>query len=257
MTTLRHLELTALPSIPLIRAGDDLAQIILDGLERCDIRVRDGDVIVVAQKVVSKAEGQLVDLRTVTPSPAAGKLAAVTNKDPRLVELILAESTKVVRAVENVLIVAHNRGYISAAAGIDRSNLEPGDGHEYVLLLPRDAARSCADLRARLQAATGARLGVIINDSHNRPWRSGAVGVALAVAGTPAVANMRGKPDLFNRMLKSTLVGVADELASAASILMGQSDEGCPVVHVRGVPYPLSEGRSEDLIRPKEEDLFR
>ncbi len=249
------LTLTPLPGIPFVRQGDDLAEIVLHAVARARLNLEDGDIFVVAQKVVSRAEGRLVDLRTVTPSAEARRLAAQTQKDPRLVELILSESRAVLRAAPGVLIVEHKLGFVCANAGIDHSNVCGDD--ECVLLLPEDPDRSAAQLRARLEQATGKRLGVVINDSHGRAWRLGTVGVAIGVSGVPVLVDVRGRHDLVGRELRITQIGAADELAAAASLIMGQAAEGLPVVHVRGFPYPLRESRLQELIRPREKDLFR
>lgn len=257
---LTSLVLTALPGLPLVQPGDDLGALILAGLGAAGITLRSGDVVAVAQKVVSKAEGRLVNLAGVTPSARALELAAETQKDPRFVEVVLSEATEVLRARANTLIVEHRLGFVCANAGVDRSNVGPhGDrgGDELVLLLPRDPDGTCQALRERLRAATGADVGVLINDSHGRAWRNGTVGVALGAAGLPALLDLRGHPDLFDYALQVTQIGLADELAAAASLLMGQADEGRPVIHIRGVPYPFREGSARELIRAKELDLFR
>ncbi len=255
-TAAAELKLIALPGIPLVRAGDDLARLALDALARCGERLQDGDVLVVAQKIVSKSEGRLVRLASVVPSESALALARETGKDPRLVELILSESTEVVRHAREVVVVAHKLGFVMANAGIDQSNVDH-DGGDAALLLPRDPDASCAALRRALRERTGADVGVIVNDSHGRAWRNGTVGVALGVAGLPALLDLRGRPDLFERKLRITEVGLADELAAAASLLMGQADEGRPVVLVRGAPYPRRDGSASELVRARERDLFR
>ena len=254
-----QMTLTALPGMPLVKPGDDLAGLILEGLKRSALDLRDGDVIVVAQKVVSKAEGRWVDLKTVQPSSAAIELAAQTSKDPRLVQVILSESRQVVRTRAALIIVLHRLGFVCANAGVDHSNVggPNGDGGEWVLMLPEDPDRSAAELRRRLEQASGARLGILIIDSHGRAWRLGTAGVAIGVSGFPALLDLRGRPDLFGYILQVTQVGLADEIAAAASALMGQADEGRPVIHVRGLPYALREGSVSELIRPPEEDLFR
>jgi coenzyme F420-0:L-glutamate ligase/coenzyme F420-1:gamma-L-glutamate ligase len=252
----RELRLVALPGIPLVQPGDDLAAMIVDAAGRCGERLRDGDVLVVAQKIVSKAEGRLVRLSSVRPSDRARALAAETGKDARLVELVLRESEEVVRVAREVIIVAHRLGFVMANAGIDQSNVESGGG-DAVLLLPEDPDGSCARLRAALRGREGADVAVIVNDSHGRAWRNGSVGVALGAAGLPALIDLRGRRDLFDRTLRVTELGLADELASAASILMGQADEGRPVVLARGVPYERREGCARELVRPRELDLFR
>lgn len=251
--------LTALPHIPLVQVGDDLAALILAGLNAAQITLTSGDVIVIAQKIVSKAEGRLLNLAEITPSTRAAELAAITEKDPRFVEVVLSESKEVLRTRLNTLIVEHRLGFVCANAGVDRSNIGPypeGEA-EYVLCLPLNPDQTCQTLRARLQSDTGADVGVIINDSHGRAWRTGTVGVALGVAGFPALLDLRGHPDLFDYTLQITQIGLADELAASASLLMGQADEGRPVIHVRGVPYPFREGNAQELVRPKEMDLFR
>lgn len=248
-----RLELIALEGLPLVQPGDDLPQMILAALHDMDLALRAGDVLVLAQKIVSKAENRLVELTDVEPSPRALELAEETAKDARLVEVILRESRTVVRTRKDTLIVEHRLGYILANAGVDASNV--GDEGR-VLLLPEDPDASCAALRTALRAATGCDVAVVINDSWGRAWRMGTLGTALGVAGIPAVADLRGVPDLFGRKLRSTEVAVADELAAAASLLMGQAGEGHPVVLARGFPYS-GEGRGSDLIRPKNLDLFR
>jgi len=254
-----QLTLTALPEIPLVQPGDDVAALVLAGLAAANMALASGDVLAIAQKIVSKAEGRLVKLADVTPSPRALELARETQKDPRFVEVVLSESKAVLRARFNTLIVEHRLGFVCANAGVDRSNVGPhGEGHaEYLLCLPSDPDGACQKLRERLRAATGADVAVIINDSHGRAWRTGTVGVALGAAGFPALLDLRGHRDLFDYTLQVTQIGLADELAAAASLLMGQADEGRPVIHIRGVPYPFREGNAQELIRPQEMDLFR
>jgi coenzyme F420-0:L-glutamate ligase / coenzyme F420-1:gamma-L-glutamate ligase len=246
------LVLTPLDGIPMIAFGDDLAAIILAALKHSGCTLAAGDVLVVAQKIVSKAEGRTVDLRTVTPSPRAVALAKETQKDPRIVELILAESTEVLRHRPGVLIVAHRLGIVLANAGIDRSNV----GDETVLLLPRDPDRSCAELRRAISAA-GVDVAVVIIDSIGRAWRNGTVGTAIGVSGLPGLLDLRGTPDLFGRALETTEVGFADELAAAASLVMGQAGEGRPVVLARGLGYGRRDGTARELTRAREKDLFR
>lgn len=254
-----QLTLTALPDMPLVRPGDDIAALILAGLEAAHLTLASGDVIAIAQKIISKAEGRLVKLAEVRPSARAHELAVITQKDPRFVEVVLSESKEVLRTRFNTLIVEHRLGFVCANAGVDRSNVGPhGEGHdEYLLCLPRDPDGACQQLRERFRAATGADVAVMINDSHGRAWRQGTVGVAIGVAGFPALLDMRGHRDLFDYTLQVTQIGLADELAAAASLLMGQADEGRPAIHIRGVPYPFREGNGQELIRPKELDLFR
>jgi coenzyme F420-0:L-glutamate ligase / coenzyme F420-1:gamma-L-glutamate ligase len=251
-----NLQLVGLSGMPLVRPGDDLAGLILDALEQNGEALRDGDVLVIAQKVVSKAEGRIVELSSVEPSARALSLAAATGKDARLVELMLAESEEVVRFRLGVIVVAHRLGFVMANAGIDQSNVA-SNGDSLALLLPRDPDGSCASLRAEFRARAGVDVGVVINDTHGRAWRNGTAGVAIGVAGLPALVDLRGHPDLFGRALRITEVGMADELASAASLLMGQSDEGRPVVLARGIAFPRRDGNARELIRPRELDLFR
>jgi len=250
------LTLTALQGIPLIRPGDDLAQILLDSLLETGIYLQDGDILVIAQKIVSKAEGRLVSLTTITPSARALELAQQAQKDPRLVELILRESSEVLRVRPGSIIVEHRLGFVCASAGIDHSNVS-GEADDWVLLLPENPDASAVRLRQRLRSASGVRLGVLIIDSHGRAWRLGTVGVSIGFSGVPGLLDLRGMPDLFDFRLQITQVGVADELAAAASLLMGQAAEGTPAIHVRGFPYPLREGSLPELLRPKDQDLFR
>jgi coenzyme F420-0:L-glutamate ligase / coenzyme F420-1:gamma-L-glutamate ligase len=249
------LALHPLTGVPAVRPGDDLAALFLAAVGRAGLVLADGDILVVAQKVVSKAEGCLVDLRTVTPTPAAERLAAVVGKDPRLVTVILGESGQVVRAVPGVLIVETRHGFVCANAGVDHSNVGPDE--EVVALLPPDPDASAARLRRGLLERTGAVVAVIINDSHGRPWREGAVGVAIGAAGIAAVADLRGRPDLFGRPLRVTTVGVIDELAAAASLVMGQADEGVPAVLVRGLAFGRDDAGAQAVRRAAERDLFR
>lgn len=252
-----HITLTALTGIPLVSSGDDLASMISRALEDNGVTLKSDDVLIIAQKIVSKAEGRYVDLCDITPSEGALEWATRVEKDPRLVELILAESTEVVRHKIGVLVVAHRLGYVLANAGIDHSNVGPSKEGDLVLLLPSDPDRTCAEIRRRLQLINGAKVGVVINDSHGRAWRNGTVGVALGAAGIPSLLDKRGSLDLFGLPLEVTQIGFADELAAAASLLMGQSGEGRPVVHIRGLSHGYERGNAQDLIRAKEQDLFR
>ncbi|MBE0616181.1 MAG: coenzyme F420-0:L-glutamate ligase [Burkholderiales bacterium] len=250
---MRNLTLTALEGIPEIQSGDDLVAIVIEGLERSSLVLSDGDVLVLAQKIVSKSEGREVELAEVVPSQRALELAAITGRDARMLELVLGESTEVIRCKRDVIVVEHRLGYVMANAGIDLSNV--AGGGETALLLPLDPDASCERLRASLRDK--ADVGIVINDSFGRAWRNGVAGVALGVAGLPGVVDMRGRPDRFGRALQVTQIGFADELASAASLLMGQANEGYPVIHARGVPYARRDGNGRELLRPKSMDLFR
>ncbi len=251
-----QLSLIGLPGIPSVQPGDDLARLIAASLQAARLSLETGDILVITSKLVSKAEGRFVDLRTVEPSDRAREVAAITHKDPRLVELILRESSGISRMRGEVLIVRHRLGFTLANAGIDHSNVGR-DGEEWVLLLPEDPDRSARELREAVGVLTGVRPGIVISDSHGRPFRMGTVGVAIGLAGLPGVWDMRGQPDLYGRVLRVTVTGLGDELAAAAGLIAGQGAEGLPVVLVRGMKLPPGEGRAADLIRPPELDLFR
>ena len=253
------LTLTPLPSIPLIQPGDNLGLIIQQAITRAGINPLDGDIIVIAQKIVSKSEGRLVNLATIQPSQRAFELAIITEKDPRIAELVLQESKEILRTRPKTVIVEHRLGFVCANAGIDHSNVK-GEGdniEEWVLLLPVDPDASAHKIRQELEGLFKVRLGVMIIDSHGRAWRMGTIGVAIGLSGLPGLVDLRGHPDLFGYVLQITQVGAADELAAAASLLMGQAAEATPVVHVRGFPYPLRESHLSELLRPREMDLFR
>jgi coenzyme F420-0:L-glutamate ligase/coenzyme F420-1:gamma-L-glutamate ligase len=257
MNRATRVELLAVPGLPMIKAGDDLATLITDGLARAGLPPRAQDVVVIAQKIVSKAEGRTVELASVTPSPEAKKLAGEVQKDPRLVELILSESVRVVRSRPNVLIVEHRLGFVMANAGIDQSNVGPTDGVERALLLPLDPDASAERLRTELSDLHGVPIAVLIIDSFGRAWRRGTAGVAIGAAGLPALLDLRGNPDLFGRALQVSISGFADEIASAASLVMGQGDEAQPVVVVRGLSWRAPANPARELVRPASEDLFR
>ncbi len=251
-------EAFAVPGIPLLKAGDDLASIILDGLKSESQCLKDGDVVVVAQKAVSKVEGRMVDLATVKPSPRARKVAALCAKDPREVEVILSESASILRTRENLLIVQHRNGTILANAGIDRSNVSSERGEENVLLLPKNADASARSLRRRLNGISGADVATIINDSLGRPWRLGTTGVAIGVAGLPAILDLCGDEDLFGRELQISFQAIADELSATAALIQGQGGEGQPVAVIRGdFNWDADESPATALIRTEEMDLFR
>jgi len=253
------LTLTPISGIPLIKPGDDLAVIILACLEQVGLSLEDGDILVLAQKIVSKAEGRLVNLLSVRPSSRALEIANKSGKDPRIVELILRESNEVLRVRQGSIIVEHKRGFVCASAGIDHSNVEGSDGDpdHWVLLLPENPDQSAEKIRIAIKSQCSKNIAVLIIDSHGRAWRLGTVGVAIGLAGMPGLIDLRGTPDLFGYKLQITMVGAADELAAAASLVMGQADERTPVVLARGFPYPLRDGSLAELIRPKDQDMFR
>lgn len=257
----KALTIQALDKVPMISPGDDLAIIIVDALKANSLTLETGDIVVLAQKIISKSEGRLVDLNTVTPGKRAMDLAHATDKDPRLVEIILSESKTVLRQVPGVLITEHHRGWIMANAGVDASNVASGDGEENVLLLPVDPDQSCEKLREQLYLHTRAEVGVLINDSFGRPWRLGTTGVALGAAGLPSLWDRRGETDMFGRQLQVSQQAVADELAAAASLVQGQGAEGRPIALICGVEFSASNNAPDrpaaDLIRDISEDLFR
>ncbi|HTV45692.1 MAG TPA: coenzyme F420-0:L-glutamate ligase [Stellaceae bacterium] len=248
--------LKALTGIKLVEPGDDLGAIAVAAFTSNRVAPAPGDVLVVAQKIVSKAEGRYVDVAAVEPSPPAVALAAETDKDPRFVEIVLGEAKRVVRHRPGLLIVEHRLGFVMANAGIDHSNI-PGDGAERVLLLPVDPDGSAARLRDHLTGFFGVPIAVIICDSFGRPWRKGTVGVALGAAGLPAFVDMRGQPDLFGRELRVTETGFADEIAAAAGLVMGQAAEAVPMVLVRGLTWSAPDLPVAAMVRSPENDLFR
>lgn len=252
-----ELHLIALPGFPQVASGDDIAALTAQALTRGGLALRSDDVLVFAQKVISKAEGRRIDLANIVPTARALELAQTVQKDPRLVELVLRESRRVVRFAKDVLIVEHHLGLIMANAGIDQSNVADPTGGEFALLLPEDPDASAAQLRDRLFTLTGCKPGIVISDSFGRPWRVGTVGVAIGCAGLPATLDLRGQTDLFGRPLRVTVVGHADEVASAASILMGQASEARPVILARGLAPRAPHQPAAALIRPQQQDLFR
>ena len=251
------LTLTALSGIKLVEPGDDLGAITIEAFIASGLVPETGDVLVVAQKIVSKAEGRYVEIARVEPSARAIVLAAEVDKDPRFVEVVLSESRRVVRHRPGLLIVEHRLGFVMANAGIDHSNVPAADGIERVLLLPEHPDGSARRLQKNLIQAFGTEIAVVISDSFGRPWRKGTVGIALGAAGLPALVDLRGLPDLFGRELLVTETGFADEIAAAAGLLMGQADEAVPMVLVRGLDWSAPEVPAAALIRPAEHDLFR
>jgi coenzyme F420-0:L-glutamate ligase / coenzyme F420-1:gamma-L-glutamate ligase len=257
MTPHSEVRLLALNGVPLVQPGDDLCDVVLQALARSGVVLQTGDVLVLAQKIVSKAQGRYVELAEVVASARALELAQTLDKDPRIIEVILQESREILRVRRDVVIVVHRTGFVMANAGVDESNVEPGAKGDRLLLLPLDPDATCQQMVDELFARIGVRTAVIINDSHGRAWRNGTVGVAIGSSGVAALLDLRGRPDLFGRRLRITQVGFADELAAAASVLMGQADEGTPIVLIRGVRAAGKPGRAADLIRARELDLFR
>ena len=250
--------LTALPGIPLVQPGDNVAQFILEGLAKVEIELADGDILVVAHKVISKAEGQLVSLSDVEVSERAKELAELTGKDARFIQVVLNEAVSVERARVGVIVTEQRGGWVVANSAIDQSNVESMSGEQYVLLLPKNPDASARRLRTQLRDATGATVAVIINDTHGRPFRMGAIGVAIGVAGIVPLVDLRGTRDLFGYTMRTTEVATADEIASAASMLQGQTSQGTPIVHIRGLSFHSSETHTaRDLQRPKQMDMFR
>ena len=239
-----------------VQPGDDLAAVLADAMRESGIEPAPFDILVVTQKIVSKAEDRFVDLRTVTPGEEALALAAVTSKDPRLVQLVLAESASVVRAAPHVLITRHHTGHVMANAGIDRSNLGPGRD-EMALLLPEDADASADRLRADLESRHGMKVAVLISDSFGRPWRHGVVGVAIGASGMPALIDRRGELDRDGRELQVTQVALGDLLATAAVLATGEGAEGIAAALIRGVTWQAPDVPAAGLVRPVEQDLFR
>ncbi len=248
------IEIIPLAGIPLIQPGDPLAQILGDAIARAG-GLGERDVLVIAQKIVSKAEGRYADLDRITPSPRAIEIAQQCEKDPRVIEVILSESSEVVRLRPGLIITRHRLGFVSANAGVDRSNVAP-EGIDRVLLLPLDPDRSAAQIRSALCARFGIDLGVIIADSHGRPHRMGTVGVAIGLAGLPGVEDWRGRKDLFGYTLQHTEVGLADQIAAAGTLLLGQAAESIPAVIVRGATFEARDGSAQEINRPREMDLF-
>ncbi|MCJ7623997.1 MAG: coenzyme F420-0:L-glutamate ligase [Anaerolineaceae bacterium] len=247
--------LQPLPNLPLINQGDNLVEIIIKSLSDASILIEENDILVFAQKVVSKAEGRMVCLESVEPTERAVDLAQKINKDPRLVELILRESKTVLRANHDVLIVEHRNGFVCANAGIDHSNVSEKD--DCVLLLPKNPDDSAQKLQDGFFKHFSKRIGILIIDSHGRAWRMGTIGMTIGISSVPGIVDKRGSLDLFGYRMQHTQIAAADELAAAASLMMGQVDEGTPVIHVRGFPYPVRRSSFKELIRPIELDLFR
>lgn len=251
------LTVTPLGGIPRVKAGDDLACLLISAIERSGLGLQPTDIIVVAQKIVSKAEGRVRALATARVTDEAEKLSGITGKDPRQIALVLEESTEILRAKKNVIVVAHRLGLVMANAGIDRSNVEQGADGESVLLLPLDPDQSAAEIRQRLAAHFGVEPGIVITDSIGRAWRLGTVGHAIGAAGVPSIIDQRGQPDMNNRALEVTETAFADSVAAAAVLVMGEAAEGTPAAIVRGLTWTAPERPARALVRPKAEDMFR
>jgi coenzyme F420-0:L-glutamate ligase/coenzyme F420-1:gamma-L-glutamate ligase len=257
----QSMRLFAVPGLPMIKPGDDLPALIVHRLQESGERLQAGDIIVIAQKVVSKAEGRLVRVNDVTASEQAQELAAIVGKDPRVIQVVLDDSRAILRVRRGLLVVEQRSGWVCANAGVDRSNVQPDGECDYLALLPADADASAASIRTHLAALSGMApddLAVIINDSHGRAWRIGTTGVCIGCAGLPPVWNQRGLQDLFGYELVASEECIADELAGAASLMMGQSNEGRPVIVVRGYQLPPAPPADAQTIqRPPETDVFR
>ena len=251
------LTITALEGMPLVKPGDDLARLLISALDRAGIVPRRQDVLVIAQKIVSKSEGAFATLAGQQPDAKARDVAAIVGKDPRLMQAVLSQSAEVVRAKRNVLIVETHHGFVMANAGVDQSNLDVADQNARVLLLPKDPDASAAALKAKLDQHYGVALGLVICDSVGRAWRLGTVGLAIGAAGVPSLWDRRGEPDLSGRKLEVTEVAFADAVAAAAVLVMGEAAEGRPAALVRGLDWTAPERPARSLLRPKAEDMFR
>ena len=251
----QQLTVVTLDGIPRVRPGDDLARLLIAALEQNGMALRAQDILVVTQKIVSKAEGRYLDLAAVEPSSRAREIAAITRKDVHLVEAILSQAVEVLRAASNVLVVATAHGLVLANAGIDQSNLDAGGRR--VLLLPQDPDASARRLKERIDAHFATDIGVIISDSAGRAWRLGTVGLAIGAAGVPALLDRRGEKDMCGRPLEVTEVGVADAVAAAAVLIMGEAAEARPAALVRGLAWSAAARPASDLVRSKARDLFR
>ena len=253
------LQLIGLNDFPLVFPGDDIGELVISTCKNQHIDLLDNDVIVITQKIVSKAENQIYSLDRIKPGIKAKIVSWICQKNPRFVQLVLNESKRILRMRKNTLIVEHNNGFVCANAGIDHSNVDsdPDGLSEKYLLLPKSPDKSASKIRETLEKHTKTRLGVLIIDSHGRAWRNGTIGMTIGLSGVPGLVDLRGREDLFGFKLKITMVGAADELAAGASLLMGQAKEGVPVVIARGFPYPLRESKMQELIRNKKDDLFR
>ena len=248
------IQVLGLEGIPIVRRGDRIGRLIVRASRKQNIELESGDILVIAQAIISRAEGSIVDLRDVTPSKFAKDIAATMEKDPRKIEVILNASKSIVRMSQKHLITETHHGFVCANSGVDLSNV-PGDG--VASLLPVDPDKSAEDIRREIRELLGIDVAIIVSDTHGRPLRQGAIGVAIGTAGIMPLIDYKNRRDLFNYTLETTTIAVADELASVAELIMGESDEGVPVVLIRGYPYQTGKGSALELIRPVEEDLFR
>ncbi len=246
------MQLIAVKGLPIIKRGDDLGELIARAVGEQGLRVEGGDVVVVTQSAASKAEGSVVDLRKVKPRQRAKEIAAKLGKDPRLVEVILQQSSEIVR-LGHVIISRTKHGFVCANAGVDRTNIN----HDHVTILPDDPDASAARIRKTIKEKLGADVAVIVTDTHGRPFRRGCIGVAVGVAGMKPLLDLRGREDLFGKKLRVTIVSPADSIAAAAVSVMGEADEGTPVVLVKGAHYERGKGTARELVRRPERDLFR
>ena len=253
----RPVVLTPLAGIPVVGQGDDVASLVGDAIDRAAIVPRDFDVVVATQKIVSKAEGRRIHLADIEPSARANELAASLDRDPRMVEVVLGESSDIVASGHGVLVTEHRSGHVMANAGVDRSNVDPACDDEAVLLLPLDPDASAAAIHRSLEARFGCRLAVVVSDSVGRAWRHGVAGIAIGAAGLPSLVDLRGAADLFGRPLAVTLSGFADQIASAANLVAGEAGDGVPAVHVRGLEWSGASTPARALLREREQDLFR
>lgn len=246
------MQLTAVERLPIVKRGDDLGKLIVEAAGKQGLRIEDGDVVVVAQTIVSKTEGEVVDLRTVTPSKRAQELAVKLDKDPRMVEVVLQQSNEIVR-LGRVLISRTKHGFVCANAGVDYSNVD----HEYVTLLPDNSDASAARIREMIKRMIGVDVAVIVTDTQGRPFREGCVGVAIGISGIKPLLDLRGRRDLYGKELKVTVTSPADSLAAAAVSIMGEANEGTPVVLAKGVKYERGYGNIREIVRALQFDLFR
>ena len=255
---MKSLEFIGLRGLPIVQPGDCISKLIINNARSHKIQFFNNDILIIAQKIISKSESRLIDLRTINPGKKAVFISKITMKDPRLIQLILMESEEILRMRKGLIITRHKNGFVCANAGIDHSNTVADDIElNMVLLLPEDPDKSARMIRDQISGETGKKVGVLIIDSHGRAWRNGTVGTTIGIAGVPGVVDLRGHEDMFGYKLKSTFIAAADELAAGASLLMGQANEQIPVVIARGFPYPLRESKLSELIRIKKNDLFK